>query len=133
MMLTKGQIFETFFVVTDSVHKGFISIFEDRNPLHTDAQFAILKGFDGSVMHGNILGGFLSFFIGECLPSKNVIIHSQDIKYIKPVYLNDKLLLKAVVNEIYYSVNTVHFEYCFIKEESLVVVAKGNIQIGFFS
>lgn len=132
-MVVSNQIFEINFVVTDSIHMGFISIFNDKNPLHTDTEFAIQKGFNGIVMHGNILGGFLSFFIGECLPTKNVIIHSQDIKYIKPVYLNDKLLLKAVVNEIYYSVNTIHFKYNFINEMSMEIVAKGNIQIGFFS
>ena len=131
-MFSKGAIFEASFTVSETVYNGFISIFKDQNPLHTNEQFAKGKGFENKVMHGNILGGFLSYFIGECLPTKNVIIHSQEIKYSKPVYLNDDLLLKATVNEVYESVNAIEFKYNFLKKESMVVVAKGKIQIGLF-
>lgn len=131
-MFIKGAIFEANFTVSETVYNGFISIFNDQNPLHTNEQFARDKGFESKVMHGNILGGFLSYFIGESLPTKNVIIHSQEIKYTKPVYLNDELLLIATVNEVYESVNAIEFKYNFLKKENMAVVAKGKIQIGLF-
>jgi acyl dehydratase len=124
-----GRVFEHSFSVSDDVYEGFIRIFKDRNPLHTDREFAASKGFAGCVMHGNILSGFLSCFIGETLPVKNVIIHSQEINYKKPVYLNDTVVLKAVVSEIHESVNVVIFKYTFAKQTG-ELVAKGNIQIG---
>ena len=74
--MKEGDCFEARFTVTEETYLGFISLFKDKNPLHTDATFARLRGFDDKVMHGNILNGFLSYFIGECLPMKNVIIHS---------------------------------------------------------
>ena len=89
--MQKGDVFKTTFKVTEQVYNGFISLFHDKNPLHTNADFAIKKGFESRVMHGNILNGFVSYFIGECLPIKNVIIHTQEIKYVQPVYLNDEL------------------------------------------
>ena len=131
-MFSKGEIFETNFTVSETVYNGFISIFNDQNPLHTNELFARKKGFENKLMHGNILGGFLSYFIGECLPTKNIIIHSQEIKYTKPVYLNDELLLKVTVSEVYVSVNAIEFKYNFLNKESMVVVAKGKIQIGLF-
>ena len=80
-------------------------------------------------MHGNILNGFLSYFIGECLPTKDVIILSQQINYNKPVYLNDNLEFEAEVAEVYESVNVIKFKFLF-KNSIGTIVAKGNFQIG---
>lgn len=101
----------------------------DRNPLHIDEEFAISHGFSGRVMYGNILNAFLSYFIGECLPIKNVIIHSQEIVFKNPVYMNEVLEFEAFVAEIYEAVNVIKFKYKFIKPDGKIA-AKGLIQIG---
>jgi len=132
MLFKKDDRFEKTFTISDSVYTSFIEVFQDKNPLHTDENFAIDKGFSGKVMHGNILNGFLSYFIGECLPIKNVIIHSQEIQYKNPVYLNDSLNFEAVVVDIFESVNAVEFKFQF-KNAEAKVVAKGKIQIGIMS
>ncbi len=124
-----GDKFEERFVISDAEYNGFMSIFKDTNPLHTDEGFARDKGFQSRVMHGNILNGFLSFFIGECLPIKNVIIHSQQISYKNPVYLNEQLLLEAEVTGVFESVNAVEFSYSF-KNTVSKDLAKGKFQIG---
>jgi 3-hydroxybutyryl-CoA dehydratase len=127
--MNKGDVFTCSFKVSHDIYKGFIKTFNDRNPLHTDEKFAAGKGFKEKVMHGNILNGFLSFFIGECLPSKNVLIQTQEIKYLKPVYMNDQLTLCAEIEDVYESVNTIDFKYYFENQNKLKV-AKGKIQIG---
>ena len=129
MVFAEGDKFEEKFIVNDYVYNGFISLFDDKNPLHTDEAFALDKGFKGKVMHGNILNGFLSRFIGECLPVKNVIIHSQEIQYKKPVYLNDELFFEAQVTGVYESVAVVEFKFNFKNPDNLVL-AKGKFQIG---
>jgi 3-hydroxybutyryl-CoA dehydratase len=128
-MLSKGTKFTNRFTVSPAVYEGFINIFMDRNPLHTSSVFAIEKGFKSNVMHGNILNGFLSYFIGECLPTKNVIIHSQDIKFSKPVYLKDTVVLQAQVKDYFESVNVVHISFYFENEQQ-IKVASGNVHIG---
>ena len=115
--------------MTPGVYEGFIAISQDRNPLHTDTEFAQSKGFTGKVMHGNILNSFVSYFVGECLPVKNVIIHSQNIAFSLPVYLNDELAFHAEVAGVYESVNKYEFKFCF-KNADGKKVAKGNVQIG---
>ena len=129
MHLELNQQFELKFVVTESIYLGFIENFQDKNPLHTNESFAVSKGFKSKVMHGNILNGFLSYFIGEALPSKDVIIHSQEIQFKNPVYLNDDLVLKAEVSGIYESVKAIEFKFKFLNSDTKVV-AKGKIQIG---
>ena len=127
--MNKGDVFTCSFKVTPGIYKGFISIFNDNNPLHTNEKFAVGKGFKEKIMHGNILNGFLSYFIGECLPSKDVLIQTQEIKYLKPVYLNDNLTLHAEIEELYESVNSIEFKYYFENQDK-VKVARGTIQIG---
>ena len=108
---------------------GFISLFNDNNPLHTCEIFARERGFKTNVMHGNILNGFISHFIGECLPIKNVIIHSQEINYSKPVYLNDTLQLIVEIKEFFESVSTFELIFYF-QNQNHIKVAKGKISIG---
>ncbi len=128
MIFQLNQVFHQSFVVTDEVYNGFIQISQDRNPLHTSDDFAKEKGFSGKVMHGNILNAFLSYFIGECMPTKNVIIHSQQIQFKNPVYLGQQLAFKAEVSGVYDSVNAVEFSFSFKFSDK--TVAKGKIQIG---
>lgn len=124
-----NEKFSQLFEVNEQVYQAFLMAFNDRNPLHTNDEFAKEKGFQSKVMHGNILNGFVSFFIGECLPVKNVIIHSQQIQYNNPVYINSTLQFEATVSEIFESVNAVEFKFTF-KNKDLKTVAKGKVQIG---
>lgn len=128
-MFKQGDSYIKQFTVTEAVFNGFMNIFEDRNPLHTNEMYAKQKGFQGKVMYGNILNGFLSYFIGECLPTKDVIIHSQSIQFNKPVYLNDTIMLEAQVSEVIESVKVITFIYTF-KNNNGKRLAKGEIQIG---
>ena len=129
MLFAIGDKFEQQFVLTSAVYDGFIGVFNDKNPLHTDDVFARSRGFKGKVMHGNILNGFLSYFIGECLPSGDVIIHSQEIQYKNAVYLNDRLCFEALVTGVFESVKAVEFKFSF-KSADASILAKGKFQIG---
>lgn len=127
--MEKGKVFQQTYIINESVYKGFVSIFQDNNPLHTDEKFAQKKGFKSKVMHGNILNGFISHFVGECLPIKNVIIHTQEIKYLKPVYLNDIIIIHVEVEDYFKSVNVVEFKFYF-ENQNKIKVAKGKLTIG---
>ena len=117
------------FIITQEVYQQFQLCSNDRNPLHTNEDFAKSKGFTDKVMYGNILNAFVSFFIGECLPTKNVIIHSQEIAFKNPVYIDEKLDFEARVSGIFEAVNAIEFKYKFIKPDGKTA-AKGLIQVG---
>lgn len=129
MIFELDNKFEHVFVVSEDVHAGFITLFEDKNSLHVSDQFAVQHGFQRKVMHGNILSGFVSYFVGECLPDERVIIHKQNMIFKKPVYLNDQLSFEAVVTGIFNAFRTVEFGFSF-KNADREIVAKGSIQIG---
>ena len=127
--LPKGAKFSRQFAVSQSVYDGFIQTFNDRNPYHISDDAARAKGFAGKIMHGNILNGFLSYFIGECLPVKTVVIQSQEIKFHKPVYLDDTVTLNAEVSDYHESVRTAEIVFSFTNQHN-VKVARGRMFIG---
>ena len=104
--------------VTPEVYYSFQRCSNDYNPLHTDEAFAERKGFDGRVMYGNILNAFISHFVDMLLPYREVMIQTQDIKFHKPVYLNDEIQLEAGIDTVSEAVNIINYKLKFrrIKE-----------------
>jgi len=123
-----GDKFEHSFTLNEKIYNGFIELFNDRNPMHVDEEYARSNGFSSKVMHGNILNGFISFMAGECLPEKNIILISQEINYKKPVYLNDTLILSMEIVNMSESVNAADFSFTFLNDKS-IKVASGKFQI----
>ena len=117
------------FKVTNDVYNAFQICSGDMNPLHTDENFARKKGFPERVMYGNIINAFVSTLVGMCLPTQDVIIHSQDIMYKNPVFLNDELYAEIKVNEIFESVNALELKFLF-RNSNNKIVSKGKVQIG---
>lgn len=126
--MQQGDKYTQVFKVTPEVYRVFLEVFNDRNLLHTDGAYAQSKGFKGPVMHGNILNGFVSYFIGECLPFRDVVIHTQSIKYTSPVYLDDSLDFNAEITGVFESVRAYEFKYYFSNAGKKV--ASGTFQIG---
>ena len=127
--MIKGDNYSHQFIVTPQIYASFIKLFNDKNPLHTNEVFANSKGFTSVVMHGNILNGFLSYFIGELLPIKNIIIQTQEIKYFHPIYLNDILNFNAEIIDVFESIHSIEFKFYFMNA-NFKKVAKGKILIG---
>lgn len=126
--MQEGDKFCESYIINKDIYQGFINLFKDDNPLHINSAFAITKNFKDKVMHGAILAGFLSHFIGACLPIKNVLVQTYEIHFLKPIFLNDELLFEAIIIGIFESVNTIEFKYKF-STSSKTIVSKGKILI----
>lgn len=86
--------------VTEDMEERFRELTGDINPLHRDDSFArdIGEGkFKGHVTFGMLTASFYSTLAGVYLPGKNSLIHSLDIKFQKPVYAGDKLVVSGEV------------------------------------
>jgi 3-hydroxybutyryl-CoA dehydratase len=128
-MVKAGDRFVESFEISQELHRGFISLFGDRHPLHTDPVYAKSLGFESVVVHGNILCGFLSYFVGERFPEPDVMILSQNVKFPHPVYLNDRLQLDVEVLDVHDSVNVVEIE-CKFRNAAGKLVASARMNIG---
>jgi 3-hydroxybutyryl-CoA dehydratase len=124
-----GERYTQQFTVSQAVYDGFREIFRDQNPLHTDDAYARAQGFAGRVMHGNILSGFVSYFVGEGLPTRAVIIHKQDLRFRRPTYLGDVLDFSAELVNHSEAVGALEFAFQF-RNPTGDVVATGKVSVG---
>ena len=131
-LVDKSQAIEITYHVTPDIYFGFQRISSDFNPLHTDKAFAKSKGFPERVMYGNILNGFVSHFVGMGLPTRDVMIQTQDIQYRKPVYLGDEILLKSAQEDVSEAVEIINYKLKFYRMGGAKpeLVATGHVQIG---
>lgn len=86
-------------VVTQEYVDAFREQTGDINPLHRDVEFAKSKGYDNIVAFGMLTASYLSTLAGVYLPGERSIIHSVEMKFLKPVYINDTLTVKGTVKE----------------------------------
>lgn len=118
--------------VSPEVYFAFQRCSKDYNPLHTDTYYANNQGFSDCVMYGNILNAFVSHFVGMTLPSRDVMIQSQDISYHRPVYMNDRLELQYTIDHVSEAVNSITYKLKFyrLQNQKTELVAKGHVSVG---
>jgi len=87
------------YVITPEVYKHFLAAFGDRSPVHTDENYAKSRGFRGRVMHGSLLNGFVSHFVGMHFPGRSSLLLSVDMRFSNPSYLGDAIRIDAVVTQ----------------------------------
>lgn len=127
MKIKEGTTFIHEFRITKETTDLFIEISQDRNPLHVDDNFSISKGFKSKVIHGNIQNCFLSYFVGEIFPIKEVVILSQTIKFKNPVYENDILFFESKTVNFIESIKVYEFKFKFMNSTN--IVSQGNLMI----
>ena len=127
MIVKQGTKFNHRFKVCKRTSDLFILISQDRNPLHIDEKFSISKGFKSKVTHGNIQNCYLSYFVGEIFPIKEVMILSQSIKFKNPVYENDILIFDSEVVNYVESLEVFEFKFKFMN--SINIVSQGSLMI----
>ena len=127
MNIKEGDKFVHEFRITPEISDLFIKLSQDKNPLHIDDNFSISKGFKSKVIHGNIQNCFLSYFVGEIFPIKEVVILSQSIRFKNPVYENDILFFDSKIVNFVESIQVYEFKFKFQNLNS--IVSQGNLMI----
>jgi 3-oxoacyl-[acyl-carrier protein] reductase len=70
---------------------AFAALSGDDNPLHMDDAYARTSGFQGRVVHGMLLGAWLSRVLGTHFPGPGVLWLSQSIRFARAVYIGDSV------------------------------------------
>ena len=125
-----GQRKSRRYILTKQVYEDFLSAFGDVSPLHVDDGFARKKGFKSKLMHGAILNGFTSHFIGTCFPGKYALLQSVSIQYRSPVYLGDTLLLNSKVEHRSNATKTLLLDLSWFRAGSKRLIATAKVQVG---
>lgn len=98
--LKTGQTEQFVVTVDQKMQELFCQLTQDTNPLHTDEAYAESQGFEGRVIYGMLTASFLSALAGVFVPGAYGILHSVEVKFVKPVYAGDVLKVTGTVTEL---------------------------------
>jgi 3-hydroxybutyryl-CoA dehydratase len=125
--LALGTTFCKQYVINQEIYQRFLDLFGDNSPLHVSDDAAISCGFSSKLMHGAILNGFISNFVGMHFPGRRALELGLEIRFLKPAYLGDVLDLEATVKGRLESRNVVQLNFHFRRER--IAIASGTVSI----
>lgn len=107
--------------ISEADIKQFAGFSGDRNPVHLDAEYAETSRFKKQIAHGMISSSFFSALFGTKLPGEGCVYVAQNLKFRKPVYINDTVTATVVIDRIEKDKRRVFFNtYCTVKGRKVV-------------
>jgi 3-hydroxybutyryl-CoA dehydratase len=91
-----GEVFKFTRTFTRKDTETFGDITRDYNPVHYDARFAGVKGFDGPICHGLLVGGMVCELGGQLA----WLASGMSFKFIRPVYFGDTVTCTIMITDI---------------------------------
>jgi 3-hydroxybutyryl-CoA dehydratase len=79
---------------------AFADFSGDWSSVHMDKEYALARGFDGCLVHGLLIGGLISGFIGMVLPGKHGLLQMINLQFRDPTYVPDRLTIRGTVNRV---------------------------------
>ena len=116
-------------IITLEDIKDFAKVSGDFNPVHLDEEFAKKTIFKGRIAHGFLTASFISTIIATELPGPGSIYLGQSLKFLAPVYINEKILVKVKIVEINIEKSKVKLITECFKNKTLVLTGQAEILI----
>lgn len=95
-----GMTDSTTKVITSEDILKFAEVSTDTNPLHIDEEAAKKGLFGRRVAHGILVSGLISAVLGTKLPGEGTIYLGQDLRFKKPVFVNDEITATVEIIEL---------------------------------
>lgn len=111
--------------ITDVDVKMFAGITGDFNPVHINKEFAKETMFKDRIAHGMLVASLFSTVLGTQLPGEGAIYMGQELKFTKPVYIEDTITATVTVSEINKEKNRVILETIATNQNGDIVI-KGS-------
>jgi 3-hydroxybutyryl-CoA dehydratase len=97
--LEVGEAAQATFTVTTETIREFVRASGDDNPIHSDARFAAGTRFGRVIAPGMLTASFVSSVIGTRLPGPGTLYLSQSLRFLRPVYVGDRVTARVEVVE----------------------------------
>lgn len=116
--------------ITEADVAGFAKVTGDYNPVHMDDDFAKQTQFHGRIAHGMLSAGLISACLGQKMPGPGAIYLNQSLRFDKPVFFDDVLVVTATVVKIdqkkHFKIVTLKTE---VRNQDGDIVTEGEAQI----
>lgn len=115
--------------ITDSDIKCFAGLSGDHNPVHIDEQFAVKSRFGKRIAHGLISASFFSQLFGTKLPGPGCVYTAQNLKFLKPVFIDDTVTATIEVISVDIERRRVSFRTFCTVNSTIVIDGEAEIYI----
>ncbi len=97
--LVAGLKIEKYTEITQELIDSYVEIVRDKNPIHTDTEFAGETQFGTTIAPGGLIDGMLVGLIGSEFPY-GAILKNKTIGYKNAVKSNEKVKLEAEIKKV---------------------------------
>ena len=104
----------------------FAQVSGDKNPLHLNDTYAEKSRFGRKIVHGILVSSLISKIIGMKLPGEGSIYLEQNIRFRKPVYVDENVIVKVTIIEINQNKFTLKTNVYNMDDECLI---EGNAKV----
>lgn len=108
----------------------FVSLSGDRNPLHSDRKVAQKRGFKKPISHGMLLASYFSVLVGEYFLKDHNLYLSQNIDFIKPVFIGETITVRGKISSKMESLRILEIETVILNKKGGKVV-KGTARVKY--
>jgi acyl dehydratase len=127
-MIEVNQVYTHEFQYSQDEVSRFAEVTGDRNPVHTDADYAAKTMFKKPIMHGMLGASLLSKVFGTLFPGEGTIYLKQSLNFLKPMYPDTPYEAVFTVKEIVYEKNRAIVETV-IKDKEGKVCTSGEATV----
>jgi len=99
-MISVNQIFSHDFSFSQRDVNQFAEVTGDKNPVHTNAEYAVTTIFKRPIMHGMLSASLFSKVFGTLFPGEGTIYLKQSLNFLKPMYVDITYEAVFIVTEI---------------------------------
>ena len=108
--------------ITESMVDDFAELSGDFSPIHMDEKYAESTTFKKRVVHGMLLGSFLSRVDGMYLPGKHALYFSQSMEFRNPCFIGDTVKVSSEVIDISESTKILKIESKITNQQNKILL-----------
>ncbi|GAB4183417.1 MAG: MaoC family dehydratase [Thermoflexibacter sp.] len=98
--IQEGEVCKHTFSFSQEQVNLFMQVSGDDNPLHWDEDFAAKTTFKKPIIHGFLGGSIFSKILGTIFPGAGSIYLSQEMKFLRPMFVDTVYEAIIIVKEI---------------------------------
>ena len=99
-MIKVGQVYTHEFQFSQEEVNQFAQVTGDKNPVHTDAEYAAKTMFKRPIMHGMLSASLFSKVFGTLFPGEGTIYLKQSLSFLRPMYVDTQYEAVFTVKEV---------------------------------
>jgi len=119
-MIQLNEVYKHEFKFSQAQVNLFAEVTGDKNPVHTDPEYAAKSIFKRPIMHGMLSASLFSKVFGTLFPGEGTIYLKQSLNFLKPMYADTVYEAVFTVKEILYDKNRAIVETVIYNDEGKI-------------